>query len=696
MATTDTTPGVVRRRRSLVFYAWTAFAGQVVLGLALAAFVVVGSSYQRTAIQTNERVHRLELTNLGMQSSFLDAERSLRGFQLTGQDRFLQSYYTDRVSVAERLRVARSLAWQDILPGVTREAALAAAAFQAGDRGLAATRSSARARQQLALAGQWSDRFVTVSNQLQAALSRLSAQLASQSQQSLGIGLLSASLVLLGGLLIPVVIGARLVARTVVPLHSTTGVVRRLASGEHDARAGPVGPAEIRELASSINFLADESDRLRGEQEERVRLAALVRQAAMRVREHLDAEEVVREAVRGMEEHLEAQYVWIGMISGGQLTLPPGNLEDWGLHKATVASVPPDYLSWAEALYQQRSSYLVQDLRSEQAAELPGPVRGTLLGIGAASLLAVPFGAGREVLGVVALVRTDPAREWTLAERVAVESIVSDLGRALDHARLYQQEKELVAKLKEVDRVKSDFLAAVSHDLRTPLTSIVGYTEMLDEDQVNPLSAAQHQMVGAIDRNAARLGNLIEDVLTMSRIEMGEYRTVLRPVDLAAVTRDTAGEMRDTAAAKGIGFGIEGPGEGLMVSGSADQLDRALVNLLGNAVKYTPHGGSITVTTGRQDGHAAVSIADTGIGIPEQDQPSLFTRFFRGSNVSTTSIPGTGLGLAIVKTIVDNHQGEIVLQSQEGEGTTVTVRLPLLPEGQAAAPERGGSGEGRS
>ena len=694
MASTDTTRGVVRRRRSLVFYAWAAFAGQVVLGLALVAFVVVGSSYQQTAIRTNDRVQRLQLTNLSMQSSFLDAERSLRGFQLTGQDRFLQSYYTDRVSFAEKLRVARSLAWQDILPGISREAGLAAATFQAGERGLAARRGSAAARQQLAMAGQLSDQFVTASNQVQGKLSRISSQLTSQSQQALGIGLLSASIVLLGGLLIPVLIGARLVARTVVPLHSTTSVVRMLASGQHDARAGPVGPAEIRELAASINFLADESDRLRAEQEERVRLAAVVRRAAVRVREHLDAEEVIREAVTGMEEQLEAEFVWIGLISGGRLTLAPGNVEDWGLHKAAVSSVPPDYLSWAEALYQQRSSYYVQDLRSEQAAELPGPVRETLLGIGAASLLAVPFGAGREVLGVVALVRTDPAHRWTLAERVAVESIVSDLGRALDHARLYHQEKEIVAKLKEVDRAKSDFLAAVSHDLRTPLTSIVGYTEMLDEDQANPLSPGQHQMLGAIDRNAARLGNLIEDVLTMSRIEMGEFRTVLRPVDLAAVAWDTAGEMRDAAVAKGLSFDTAGPATGLLVSGSSDQLDRALINLLGNAVKYTPHGGGITVTTGREDGQAVVTVADTGIGIPEPDQPSLFTRFFRGSNVSTTSIPGTGLGLAIVKTIVDNHQGEIVLQSQEGEGTTVTVRLPLLPEDRAAATGQGGGQEG--
>jgi two-component system phosphate regulon sensor histidine kinase PhoR len=688
MATTDATPRVARRRRrSLVFYAWTGFIGQVLLGLALVAFVVAGSAYQRAAIQTNARVQRLQLINLSMQASFLDAERSLRGYQLTGQNRFLQSYYNDRVTFAERLRAGRAQAWQGILPALTREAGFAAAAFRAGDRGLAAPQGSGPARRLLALAGELSDSYVTASNRMQGQLGTLSGQLSSQSQQSLGIGLLGTTIVLLGGMLVPVAIAARLVARTVVPLHSTTEVVRRLAAGEQDARAAAAGPAEIRDLAGSINFLADESARLRAEQQERVQLAGMVRETAAGIREHLDAEGVIRKAVEGIRTNLGSDFVWVTQMTGGQITLPAGNPADLGLLETVTLGIPesfPDYLDILQDLYRERGSYL-QDLHSAEAAVLPGPFLRGLLDIGGAWLLSIPYGAGRELMGTITLLRTDPRRPWTGPERTAAESIASDLGRGLEHARLYQQQKELVARLREVDQAKSDFLAAVSHDLRTPLTSIVGYAEMLEEDKLNPLSPAQRQMLSAIDRNADRLGNLIEDVLTMSRIEMGEFRTVLRPVDLAAVTRETAAEMRDTAAAKGLGFSIEGPAEGLMVSGSAQQLDRALINLLGNAVKYTPHGGSITVTTSRQDGQAVVSVADTGIGIPEQDQQSLFTRFFRGSNVSTTSIPGTGLGLAIVKTIVTNHQGEIVLQSKEGEGTTISVRLPLLPAGQPDA-----------
>lgn len=686
MATTDATRRVARRRRSLVFYAWGGFVLQVVLGIGMIIFVVVGSSYQRSAIQTNARVHRLQLTNLSMQSSFLDAERALRGYELTGQDRFLQSYYTDRVAFAEKLRLARTLAWREVLPGLTAQAGLAAAAFRASDRAVAAPRGSHPSRVELARAGDLSDTFVTASGRFQGSLSGLSAQLSDQSQRSLGIGLLATAVVLVVGLMVPVGVGALLVGRTVVPLHSTTDVVRRLADGDHAARAAAVGPAETRELAASLNFLADESDRLRAEQEERTRLTGMVRDTAVRVREHLEADEVIREAVAALRENLAGDYAWVGLITEGKLVFPPAN-PDLGLLTGPLsAGLPARAVEFSEELYRERASYWLKNLRAREFPEIPGPVRDAFLHMGIASMLFIPFGAGREPLGILVLARTDPGQPWTPAERAAAESIASDLARGLDHAQLYQQEKELVEKLKEVDRAKSDFLAAVSHDLRTPLTSIVGYTEMLDEDEITPLSDAQHQMVRAIDRNAARLGNLIEDVLTMSRIEMGEFRTVLKPVDLAAVARGVAEEMRGTVTAKGLDFILTGPAAGLPVSGSAEQLDRALTNLLSNAVKYTPHGGSVIVTTGREDGQALVSIRDSGIGVPQQDQPSLFTRFFRASNVATGSIPGTGLGLAIVRTIVENHNGDVALQSREGEGTTVTVRLPLLPDERTAEP----------
>jgi signal transduction histidine kinase len=520
---------------------------------------------------------------------------------------------------------------------------------------------------------------------VQARLATVTHTLAADSQRSLGIGLTGAAIVLTVALLIPAALTAVILGWSLPPIIGNTNTVRRLAAGDHAARAVLGGPAETRDLSMSINFLADESDRLRAEQEENARLSTVVRQTAMRVREHLDAEGVTREAVAAIAQNLACDYVWVGLVEGDELTLPAGNREDWGLRRAVIESIPPEYIELMADLYRQRASFCLQDLSSEEAAVIPGGLRDLLRGLGGRSLLFTPFGTGRELLGELTLLRSKPGLPWTPVEISAVESVATEVGRGLDHARLYAQQKDLIEKLKDLDRAKSDFLAAVSHDLRSPLTSIVGYAEMLGEDAKRPLDAEQRQMLNAIDRNASRLQSLIDDVLTMSRIETGAFETKLRPVELSGVVRAAVGEIRVTAEENGLDLRLSCPEQGLTVNADPDQLDRAVTNLLSNAVKYTPRGGHVDVSVHPDGGQAVVTVSDNGIGIPEKDQGSLFTRFFRASNAVARSIPGTGLGLAIVSTIVSNHHGEVKLQSREGAGTTVTIGLPLSAEHPADA-----------
>jgi signal transduction histidine kinase len=204
---------------------------------------------------------------------------------------------------------------------------------------------------------------------------------------------------------------------------------------------------------------------------------------------------------------------------------------------------------------------------------------------------------------------------------------------------------------------------------------------MLRDLHPGPLTPAQDQMLETVDRNAARLRHLIEDVLTLSKIEAGTFKTVMQPVDLADIVAAAVAALRPAADAKGLALHCGRPGEGLVVSGDPGQLDRLLMNLLSNAVKFTPEGGRIQIGAAAQGAQAVLTVADTGIGIPDRDQKELFSRFFRASNAVDRSIPGTGLGLAIVRTIVDNHGGELKVTSREGKGTTVTARLPLLPPG---------------
>jgi signal transduction histidine kinase len=442
------------------------------------------------------------------------------------------------------------------------------------------------------------------------------------------------------------------------------------------ARAIPGGPADVRELATSTNFLADESDRIQEGERERARLQAEVRQASIRIREHLRADAIIREAVTAIHEHLPVDFVWVGVVTGERLARADGD-PGRGAGADPIGHLPPGSIGWIRDIYRHRSSYRVQDLDAAQAEEIPAEIRKILLSQDATALLLTPFGAGQELLGCLTLLRTGAGQSWTQPEIEAVESLAGDIGRGLEHARLYEGEEHLVAELESLGRAKASFLASASHDLRTPLTSIIGYVELLADQEAGPIRPAQAKMLDGVDRNARRLKTMIEDMLTISKIELGAFTSRLQPLDLASLLPPAADVIRPSAGAGGLSFQVSCPDQPVMIDGDPEQLDRLLVNLLSNAVKYTPRGGSVALTLGSAADAAVLSVADTGIGIPEEDQNSLFTRFFRASNAVEAAIPGSGLGLSIVRTIVANHHGELNITSGRDQGTTVTVRIPL-------------------
>ncbi len=258
----------------------------------------------------------------------------------------------------------------------------------------------------------------------------------------------------LGAVLVAAAIALRW---AIVPPRGATDTVRKLAAGQFAARAAPGGPTEVRDLSLSVNILADENDRPRAKQEENVRLSTVVRETAKSVREHLDAEGVTREAVTAIAQNLTCDYVWVSLVDGTGLTLPVGNRDDWGLRRAVVDSIPPEYIEMAKDLYHQRASFCLEGLDSDGAELVPERIRNLLLGLGGQSLLFTPFGTGRDLLGELTLLRSRPGMPWTPAEIGAVESVAAEVGRGLDHARLYEQEKDLVEKLKDLDLAKSDF-----------------------------------------------------------------------------------------------------------------------------------------------------------------------------------------------------------------------------------------------
>ena len=242
------------------------------------------------------------------------------------------------------------------------------------------------------------------------------------------------------------------------------------------------------------------------------------------------------------------------------------------------------------------------------------------------------------------------------------------------------RERDAVSRLKDLDKVKDDFVTTVSHELRTPMSSIIGSAEMLADGLLGDLEADQQRMVDVISRNGARLLALADDLLLLATFDHEAWPEQTVDVDLRDVVEESASAIASSLATRDLDVGYSMPEDSVLVSGDPNHLERALTNLLTNAVKFTPDGGHVHVQV-RADAKAStavLSVTDTGLGIPACDLDQVFGRFFRSSVVQEKAIQGSGLGLAIVKTIVESHEGRIDVRSEPGTGTTFTMSLPLV------------------
>jgi PAS domain S-box-containing protein len=239
-----------------------------------------------------------------------------------------------------------------------------------------------------------------------------------------------------------------------------------------------------------------------------------------------------------------------------------------------------------------------------------------------------------------------------------------------------EQLAEQNARLRELDRLKDEFVALVSHELRTPLTSMAAYLEPLIDEEAGPLTPTQDRFLKTIERNTQRLATIVGDLLFLASVDAGKLTIQPTSVDLAAVVADAGEAAAPVARNRGVALIVE-PGEIRAIQADRARLAQLTDNLVSNAIKFTPEGGRVELR-GRADAtHAIVEVSDTGIGIHEDEIPQLFTRFFRAESATVHSISGTGLGLAIAKSIADAHHGLIEVDSKLGVGTTMRLRLPL-------------------
>ncbi len=674
----------MRSRGSIVSQFLIAFCAFAVL-IAIAAVVgYLGLAHQDSAAkQLTGRDYVLQQAAGRMQQDFTTSQQSISGFALSGRGDALGPISQSRTDFGTQMVILQRVAPAGLRSLVLRQAQAGTQLFAVADQVATLRPASAAARGLASGTSAIAGKFYAANSGMQETLASEVRRLTAESRHSLRIGLAwSAAAVALAVALI-LILSISMVRSITAPLRALTAAVRTLTSGDRSARVTMAGSAEVRKVAESVNTMADENDRLRGQEEERTRLRALAREAGIRIRQHLITEDVLREASAAITKCVAADLAAMRLAEEGNPRYGDSSQRDW-LPVSFPGALSANFHAWASELLRSQSSTVIQDVRGTEGEVLPPAIREPLIQQGVVSHMATPFGVGAELYGVIELERVEPGHPWTAAEVEAIQSLAADLGRGLQHARLYEDENRLVEQLKTLDQTKSDFFATVSNELRAPLTSIEGYVEMLRDEDAGKITGAQERMLETIARNAIRLRNLIEDLFMLSKIESGAFQAAARPVNLLDVVRDAAQVLQPSVDGTGLTLTVTCPDQGLMVSGDAGQLDRVVMNLLSNAAKFTPPGGQIRLSAARVGDAAVLSVSDTGIGIPAKDKEAVFSRFFRASNAVRRSIPGTGLGLTIVATIIADHGGSVDVQSNEGVGTTVTVRLPLLPAGRGA------------
>ncbi|MEA1984245.1 MAG: ATP-binding protein [Euryarchaeota archaeon] len=257
-----------------------------------------------------------------------------------------------------------------------------------------------------------------------------------------------------------------------------------------------------------------------------------------------------------------------------------------------------------------------------------------------------------------------------------LEHVGKHIGIAIQNAQLFEKIQSAYDDLKSLDKLKSEFLANLSHELKTPLISIKGFSELLDEGRFGELNEQQKTANSAVVRNAQKLKNLIDSLLYMSMDKEGAYEYNFGPLDLKTILVDAVKQISMHVSVENIEFEQNIPDDLPVIHGDAERLESAFISILDNAIKFMSSPGTIKISVREEANDVHIRIKDNGIGIPQHELPKIFDMFRQVDGSTTRLYGGTGLGLHICKRIIDVHNGSIWIKSLEGFGTTAHIRLP--------------------
>lgn len=640
----------------------------IILGMTALSLVSVLLIQQEVRQVTREITPMVDDSNL-MRINVTDAQTSFQGFLVTRDQGFLDSYTRHRAAFTESHDSFQERSAMIGKPEVAADFDAASTEwFELAEAEIA--RVQAGAEPSLVDSVDAFDVVTDAHAALVTDMSDIRQERRDRYTQLMSGLALATGLVGLGGLLITRGQSGLALRRLARPLQDLESVVSRHRQGSVDVRADTTaGATEVVAVATAFNELADENAEL---ERARVRQLELYR-ATIKVASQLSSapEEWDRACVT-IRDGLGVDRLSLHEVTRHEhaslLTASP--------HGSLLDGVPGEDL--AAALEHGR---VLANHPEQVATGVPASLAAAAERHGVASWVLLPLAVPDNTFGVLCVARWEPYR-WPGGELDALDRFAGYLTTALAVRRM-------MTSMYDLDRQKSDFMATTSHELRTPLTSMAGYLELLEDGDFGPLNERQAQALGVVSRNAGRLRALIDDLLLLNRLDSGQASMHRRPVEVHEVISRVVESMHPVARNAQVDLRVGEVAQPAPVRADRDQLERALGNVVSNAIKFTNIGGQVRLSATVEEDLVLLECTDTGMGIPEADLAGLFTQFYRASNAQQGQVQGTGLGLAIVRKIAESHGGSVELASQEGVGTTVTLSLPLL---DPATPEEPADG----
>lgn len=437
-------------------------------------------------------------------------------------------------------------------------------------------------------------------------------------------------------------------------------------------RDGMVPSAEKREQVDAYVRQATRAIRTALERErlaEQVRLANAAADIVRMAAGTESADEILAVCGREITKGFRAESLWLQRIGADRRCQGPLYV-DGGPTVRLPAGVRALVTAHAQRAWERQCVAVIAPERPTPrglAADQAEMVLEFLAGVEVESLLFVPIGAGPDCFGVIGLTRGRLGAEWSETEAATALEIARDVGRSI-------REHELVTELRQVADYRGRMVATVAHELKNPVSAVLGYAEILEGDP--DLGEASRTAVAAIRRGGERLARVVDDLLALHGTTETEPAVGGR-VDLAALAREIVHLNAALAGSLGIDLRVVGPDEPVVACADDGEVDRVVTNLVSNALKYTGPGGTVTVTVAAVGDEAELTVSDDGIGMSPEDEVRVFDEFYRSADPAATAKPGTGLGLAIVRRVVERYRGRIEVESELGEGSTFRVALPL-------------------